>query len=117
MARHPEDLATVVAHHRLDVDAIAAAPTRVVIAVGAETGDTLTGRTTSGVPAALDTDVVEFPGGHGGFMGGEYGQVGEPDAFAARLREVLDGAAGLSPSTDRSRVRHAVCPRDNERSR
>ena len=26
---------------------------------------------------------------HGGFLGGEYGQTGEPDAFAARLRDVL----------------------------
>lgn len=73
---------------------LAAAPTRVVMAVGAETGETLTGRTTRGLAAALDTATVVFPGGHGGFMGGEYGQVGEPDAFAARLREVLDGPAG-----------------------
>ncbi len=28
---------------------------------------------------------------HGGFLGGEYGQTGEPDAFAATLREVLAG--------------------------
>jgi hypothetical protein len=32
-----------------------------------------------------------FPSGHGGFLGGEYGQTGDPDAFTARLREVLDG--------------------------
>ena len=31
----------------------------------------------------------EFPSDHGGFLGGEYGQAGEPDAFAAKLREVL----------------------------
>ena len=30
-----------------------------------------------------------FPSDHGGFLGGEYGQTGEPDAFAAKLREVL----------------------------
>jgi hypothetical protein len=30
-----------------------------------------------------------LPGDHGGFLGGEYGQTGEPDAFAATLREVL----------------------------
>jgi hypothetical protein len=34
---------------------------------------------------------VAFPGGHGGFLGGEYGQTGEPDAFAATLRQVLAG--------------------------
>ena len=33
-----------------------------------------------------------FPGDHGGFLGGEYGQAGEPDAFAAKLREVLTDA-------------------------
>ena len=27
--------------------------------------------------------------GHGGFLGGEYGQAGEPEAFSAKLREVL----------------------------
>ena len=32
-----------------------------------------------------------FPSDHGGFLGGEYGQTGDPDAFAARLREVLGG--------------------------
>ena len=37
----------------------------------------------------LGTTPVIFPGGHGGFLGGEYGQPGEPDAFAAKLREVL----------------------------
>jgi len=31
-----------------------------------------------------------FPSHHGGFLGGEFGQSGEPEAFAARLREVLD---------------------------
>jgi hypothetical protein len=35
---------------------------------------------------------VRLPGDHGGFFGGEYGQTGEPDAFAARLREVLSQA-------------------------
>ena len=30
-----------------------------------------------------------FPSHHGGFLGGEYGQTGDPDAFAAKLRQVL----------------------------
>jgi hypothetical protein len=34
---------------------------------------------------------VTFPGGHGGVLGGEYGQTGDPAAFAAKLREVLAG--------------------------
>ena len=40
----------------------------------------------------LGTRPVTFPGGHGGFLGGEYGQTGEPGAFAERLREVLASA-------------------------
>jgi hypothetical protein len=42
-----------------------------------------------GVAERLDSEVVVFPSGHGGFLGGEYGQMGEPEAFAAKLREVL----------------------------
>jgi hypothetical protein len=45
------------------------------------------------VAERLGIDVVVFPGDHGGFLGGEYGQMGEPDAFAAKLREVLEGSA------------------------
>lgn len=37
----------------------------------------------------LGTRAVLFPGDHSGFMGGEYGQTGQPEAFAAKLREVL----------------------------
>jgi hypothetical protein len=33
-----------------------------------------------------------FPSDHGGFLGGEYGQTGRPDEFAAALREVIDGS-------------------------
>lgn len=39
--------------------------------------------------ALVTTPPVTFPGGHDGFLGGEYGGMGKPDAFAARLREVL----------------------------
>ncbi len=30
-----------------------------------------------------------FPSHHGGFLGGEFGQAGEPEAFAARPHEIL----------------------------
>ncbi len=40
-------------------------------------------------PAAAPMDLVPRPENHGGFFGGEYGQMGEPVAFAAKLREVL----------------------------
>jgi pimeloyl-ACP methyl ester carboxylesterase len=42
--------------------------------------------------SALDAGPVDiFASSGGGFLGGEYGQTGEPDAFAATLREVLSG--------------------------
>ncbi|WP_448628437.1 alpha/beta fold hydrolase [Geodermatophilus sp. URMC 64] len=72
-----------------DVDALRTAGTRIVIARGAASGQTMAARGADAVAAALGSEPVVFPGGHGGFLGGEYGQHGEPDAFAQRLREVL----------------------------
>jgi pimeloyl-ACP methyl ester carboxylesterase len=72
-----------------DFDALRAASTRIVMAAGNEEG-TMANRGAYGVAERLGTTVVVFPSGHGGFLGGEYGQTGEPDAFAAKLREVLD---------------------------
>jgi len=65
---------------------------RVLIAVGADTGEEMTGRAARGTAALLGSEPVVFPGGHGGFGGGEYGQPADkPVEFAARLREVLAG--------------------------
>jgi pimeloyl-ACP methyl ester carboxylesterase len=75
--------------YRHDFDALRAAPTRVVIGVGAKSGQQLAGRAGAAVAERLGIAPVIFPGDHGGFLGGEYGQTGEPDAFAATLREVL----------------------------
>jgi hypothetical protein len=45
------------------------------------------------VAKRLGTEAVIFPSHHGGFLGPESGYAGEPEAFAATLREVLaDGA-------------------------
>jgi pimeloyl-ACP methyl ester carboxylesterase len=82
-----------VTHYRPDVDALRAASTRIVIAVGADSAGELAHRGGEAVAELLGTRPLTFPGGHGGFLGGEYGQSGEPDAFAARLREVLLDAA------------------------
>jgi pimeloyl-ACP methyl ester carboxylesterase len=73
----------------LDFDALQAAPTRIVIGVGAASGETMAARAARTIAARLGTEAVVFPGDHAGFLGGEYGQTGEPDAFAAKLREVL----------------------------
>jgi hypothetical protein len=58
------------------------------MAAGEEEG-TMANRGAYGVADRLGTAVVVFPSGHGGFLGGEYGQMGEPEAFAAKLRDVL----------------------------
>jgi pimeloyl-ACP methyl ester carboxylesterase len=79
--------------HEHDFDALRAASTRVVLGVGAESTTNLAGRAAVAVAERLGTSPVTFPGGHAGFLGGEYGQTGEPDAFAAKLREVLTATA------------------------
>jgi pimeloyl-ACP methyl ester carboxylesterase len=76
--------------YRPDVAALASAPTRVVIAVGAESRGLLTGRTSVASAEILGQEVTVFPSHHGGFLGDEFGQRGKPEAFAARLREILD---------------------------
>jgi pimeloyl-ACP methyl ester carboxylesterase len=71
-----------------DVGALRSASTRIVMAAGNEEG-TMANRGAYGVAERLGSTVVVFPSGHGGFFGGEYGQMGEPEAFAAKLRDVL----------------------------
>jgi len=78
-------------HYRHDFEALRAAPTRIIVGVGAESSQVMTGRTSVAVAERLGTPPVTFPGDHGGFLGGEYGQRGEPDAFAAALRQLLSG--------------------------
>ena len=77
--------------YRHDFGALRAASTRVVIGVGATSGQMIAGRAGLAVAERLSQSPVTFPGGHGGFLGGEYGQTGEPDAFAATLHKVLAG--------------------------
>jgi len=72
-----------------NIDALTAAPTRIVVAAGIESKDMLTWRTAQALAERLGTSLEVFPSHHGGFMGGEFGYAGEPEAFAARLREVL----------------------------
>jgi pimeloyl-ACP methyl ester carboxylesterase len=75
---------------RPDVPALTAAPSRIVVAAGIESKDTLTWRTAVATAQELGQEITVFPSNHGGFLGGEFGQHGQPEAFAARLREVLD---------------------------
>jgi pimeloyl-ACP methyl ester carboxylesterase len=74
-----------------DFEALRAAPTRIILAAGEDEPGTMANRGAHAVAERLGTTVVDFPGGHGGFIGGEYGQMGKPDEFGPKLRDVLDG--------------------------
>jgi pimeloyl-ACP methyl ester carboxylesterase len=76
-------------HYEPDFDALRAASTRIVIAAGAESEGVMASRGAFAVAERLGTEPVIFPSDHGGFLGGEYGQTGDPDGFAAKLRQVL----------------------------
>jgi len=78
-----------VTHYEPDFEALRAASTRIVIAAGEESEGEMAHRGAQAVAEHLGTTPVTFPSDHGGFLGGEYGQTGQPDEFAARLREVL----------------------------
>jgi pimeloyl-ACP methyl ester carboxylesterase len=76
-------------HYEPDLDALRAASTRIVVAAGIESEGEMTYRAAVAVAERLGTEATIFPSHHGGFLGGEFGQQGEPVAFAAKLREVL----------------------------
>jgi pimeloyl-ACP methyl ester carboxylesterase len=78
-------------HYDYDFDALRAAPTRIVVGVGAESEGEMAHRGGLAVAERLRTEPVTFPSHHGGFLGGEFGWAGDPDAFAPKLREVLAG--------------------------
>jgi pimeloyl-ACP methyl ester carboxylesterase len=79
------------AHVEPDVDALRAAPTRIVVGVGAESTGELAHRAGLALADRLATTAVVFPSHHGGFLGGEFGMAGDPAAFAVTLRRVLAG--------------------------
>jgi len=83
------DRSWAVTSYRPDVQALAVAPTRIVIAVAEESRTTLTGRTTVATAELLGQQATVFPSHHGGFLGGESGYAGQPEAFARKLRDVL----------------------------
>jgi len=67
-----------------DFGALRAAPTRILLGVGAQSGQMMAGRAAVAVAERLGTTPVTFPGGHDGFRS-------DSGAFAAVLRTVLDG--------------------------
>jgi pimeloyl-ACP methyl ester carboxylesterase len=85
------DRSWAVSSYRPDIHALTAARTRIVIAVGEESLDTFTGRASVATATLLGQRPTVFPSHHGGFVGGESGYAGQPEAFASKLREVLAG--------------------------
>ena len=83
------DRSSAVSGYRPDFDTLAASKTRIVIAVGEESMGQFTGRTSIATADLLGQQATVFPSHHGGFVGGESGYAGQPEAFARRLREVL----------------------------
>src|SRR6266540_517702 len=57
---------------------------------GEFTDDSFARRTSVATAELLGQQATVFPSHHGGFMGGEFGYPGQPEAFARRLHEVLD---------------------------
>jgi pimeloyl-ACP methyl ester carboxylesterase len=76
-------------HYEPDFDALRSASTRIVLGAGVESEGEMAHRGAEAVAERLGQPVVPFPSGHGGFLGNEYGQPGEPDGFAATLREAF----------------------------
>ena len=73
-----------------DYDALRSASTRVVLAAGVDSKGTMAHRGAFAVADIIGPMPVFFPDGHAGFLGGEYGQTGQPEMFAAVLREILN---------------------------
>lgn len=78
-------------HYEPDFEALKGASTRIIPAAGSESEGEMANRGGHAVAERLGTDMAIFPSHHGGFLGGEYGWPGQPDEFAARLRDVLEG--------------------------
>jgi pimeloyl-ACP methyl ester carboxylesterase len=91
-------------HYEPDFDALNGASTRIVMAAGAESEGEMANRGAHACAERLAAEPVIFPSHHGGFLGGEYGWGGDPDAFAARLREILatEGTAAHDAATTAS---------------
>lgn len=73
-----------------DFAALGRASTRIHIAAGVESEGEMMARAAAAVADRLGTELEIFPSHHGGFLGGEFGQHGDPEGFAVALRAALD---------------------------
>jgi len=79
--------ATMYPRYTLDIVALSATPTRIVIAAGQASRGRFPHRVATLLAERLGTAVVEFPSHHAGY-------VSHPRAFAEQLRNVLGEEAG-----------------------
>lgn len=77
-------------HYQPDLAALRGGSARIVIGAGAQSEGEMANRAAHAIAELLGSEPVIFPSHHGGFLGGEYGWAGEPEAFAATLRQVLN---------------------------
>ena len=71
--------------YKPDIAALSATPTRIIVAAGAASKGELANRTAVALTEALATDIVEFPGGHTGF-------ITFPDSCARQLTSLIGDA-------------------------
>ena len=72
--------------YRPSIEALRAAPARVVVAAGTTSKGQLANRAAVALASELGTTVAEFPGDHGGFLS-------QPEQFGRVLDQVLTGTA------------------------
>jgi len=77
-----EHLLRPTTYYRPDIEALRAAPTRIVVARGATSAGTLPNRTAVALADQLGTTAVDFPGDHVGF-------IMSPEQFGRVLHQVL----------------------------
>jgi pimeloyl-ACP methyl ester carboxylesterase len=76
--------------YRIDVEKLGRLGDRLVIAVGTGSNDEIAARGGHAVAAELGVTAIGFPSHHAGFTSGQNGgHGGDPEGFAAKLREVL----------------------------
>lgn len=73
-----------------DANALRRSPVRIVVAIGEAGEGSLARRGGQALAALLGAPPVVFPGDHGGFAANEWSPGNDPEAFAQKLRDLLE---------------------------
>ena len=82
-------VSNAVTAYRPDIEGLRGLDGVLVLAHGEESAGNLAARAGKALAEKLGQEPAVFPSHHGGFMGGEHGYGGQPEAFAAKLRETF----------------------------